>query len=474
MNVRTFVASSMNDALQQVKRGLGSDAVVLHTRTYRRGGLFGFGAKTYVEVTAADGRELARKRAREAKQSPRAQRLAQARAAKPATHPAPPRPEPTAGDLIRKTYQAAQAQFSAAPATASAGATATAAPAAGATAVAGAGTVAATPAPTTDTAAVMPPPAPGPITNVAPITGGADQLAQEMQAVRQMVARVMHQQSRQAGVLPTAPGKDPLFEHYLGLIEQEVAEELAEQIVDEARGLTDAVDPDDKDAGRDAVRGAIERAMPIDPDAGQLRATEDGRARVIALVGPTGVGKTTTVAKLAATFKLKQGKDVALVTLDTYRIAAVDQLKTYAGILGVPLEVVTSPEQMTAAIQRHAHRDGILIDTAGRSQRDSDRLGELAAFIEAANPHETHLVLSSTATQRVLLETVDRFSAIHTDRIIFTKLDEAVTFGTLLNVASKVKKKLSYLTTGQEVPHQIEAGKADRLAALVMGEALCQ
>jgi len=463
LNVRTFVAGSMAEALEQVKRGLGSDAVVLHTRTYKRGGVFGLGAKTCVEVTAADGRELGRKRGREAKQSPRAQRLAKARSASPA--PASGRPaagavEPTAGDLIRKTYFAAQAQF---------------APGGAASTTSHATPAAATPAAAAPAAAAAP--RPDAVVNVEPIAGDTQQLAREMQAVRQMVARVMHQQSRQNGAVPATSTNDPLFEHYLGLIEQEVAEELAEQIVNDARayrGEAEAIDPDDDAAGRAAVRRAIEQAMPIDPEAGELRPTKDGKARVIALVGPTGVGKTTTVAKLAATFKLKQGRDVALITLDTYRIAAVDQLKTYAGILGVPLEIVTTPDEMAAAVARHAHRDGVLIDTAGRSQRDNDRLTELAALVRAANPHETHLVLSSTATQRVLLETVERFSAIQTDRIIFTKLDEAVTFGTLINIASKVNKKLSYLTTGQEVPHQIEAGKAARLAALVMGDsAIC-
>ncbi len=455
MNVRTFVAGSMADALEQVRRGLGSDAVVLHTRTYKRGGLFGLGAKAVVEVTAADGRELGRKRAREAKQSPRAQRLAQARTTPAAAAPRPAASivEPTAGDLIRKTYFAAQAQFAPAPGAGAAGA--------------------ATLAPPPVTAGVPR----TPVVNVEPIAGDTQQLAREMQAVRQMVARVMHQQSRQAGTIPPTAAGDPLFQHYLGLIEQEVAEELAEQIVSEARAFRGLSDPDAADddlSCRDAVQRAIEQAMPIDPEAGELRPTADGKAQVIALVGPTGVGKTTTVAKLAATFKLKQGKDVALITLDTYRIAAVDQLKTYAGILGVPLDVVTTPEEMADAVARHAHRDGILIDTAGRSQRDHDRLTDLAALVNAAQPHETHLVLSSTATQRVLLETVERFSAIHTDRIIFTKLDEAVTFGTLINIASKVNKKLSYVTTGQEVPHQIEPGKADRLAALVMGDsAIC-
>ncbi|MFW6033221.1 MAG: flagellar GTP-binding protein, partial [Phycisphaeraceae bacterium] len=111
----------------------------------------------------------------------------------------------------------------------------------------------------------------------------------------------------------------------------------------------------------------------------------------------------------------------------------------------------------------------VLIDTAGRSQRDDPHLEELASFIDAADPHEVHLVLSSTCTQRVLLDTIERFSTIRTDRIIFTKLDEAVTFGVIINVMRTVRKRLSYVTTGQEVPHQIEPGRPERLAELVLG-----
>ena len=114
--------------------------------------------------------------------------------------------------------------------------------------------------------------------------------------------------------------------------------------------------------------------------------------------------------------------------------------------------------------------DAVLIDTAGRSQRAGEKLDELSHILEAARPHESHLVLSSTVNQKVLLETAERFSCIASDRIIFTKLDEAVSCGVLLNVARRVGKQVSYVTTGQEVPHQIEAGSSDRLASLVMGE----
>ena len=159
-----------------------------------------------------------------------------------------------------------------------------------------------------------------------------------------------------------------------------------------------------------------------------------------------------------------------MITLDTYRIAAVDQLRTYADIIGIPLHIANSPTEVPNVMKQCGNFDVILVDTAGRSQRDGERLTQLNAFLEAIRPHETHLVLSSTSSQRVMMEAVERFSALRHDHLIFSKLDEAVNFGVLLNVARKVDKSLSYVTTGQEVPNQIEVGNANRLAALVLGE----
>ncbi|MEM9419915.1 MAG: flagellar biosynthesis protein FlhF [Planctomycetota bacterium] len=438
MTIRTFTARTMAEALGLVKQEIGKHAVVLHTRTIKRGGVLGIGAKTLIEVTAADGREMARQRQREAQQSPRVKALREAAAAEvrersnvTATTPIE---EQNAGDLIRRTYQAARSQFDS-PAASEVADTFT--------------------------------PAPPTVTMPAPVPSVQQeaQVAKELQAVKQLVEQVVLSQKK-AEVFAQAPPEeklpDPLVEHYSALIQQEIACELANELI---RGL----DPAATDDVQQSLRDEVAKLLPTDPDAGEFKATDDGRPRTIALVGPTGVGKTTTVAKLAATFKLKQNKNVALITADTYRIAAVEQLRTYAGIIGVPLEVVSSPEELTAALARVSHVDVVLIDTAGRSQRNADRLDELAQLIETAQPHETHLVLSSTVSQRVLLETIERFEQINTDRLIFTKIDEAVTCGVLLNVAQRVNKPLSYITTGQEVPHQIEPCTSGRLAELVLG-----
>ncbi len=435
MNLKTFTANSMAQALALVKRDLGSDAVVLHTRSYKRGGVLGLGAKTVVEVTAGKGAEVGRARRRTAAPT-RAAALPKRR---PTIVQADPKQHAAAGDLIRRTYAAARAEIEQsrqnAPATLEAA------------------------------TAVMTPPA-APTLVSAPVGTDVSHLTRELDAVKHLVSKMVHQQQTRTACETLPKG---LSQQYAALIQQEVACELADEIVCKVRRELTEKQLHDEDACRDAVRKALADYLPTEPKVADVHITDDGRPRTIALVGPTGVGKTTTIAKLAATFKLKHKKNVALITLDTYRIAAVDQLRTYAGIIGVPLHVVLKPEEIGKALERCARYDVVLIDTAGRSQRDDERLTQLRAFLEAAKPHETHLVLSSTCSQQVMMQTIDRFSRVHTDRIIFTKLDEAVTFGVLLNVLGKADKKLSYVTTGQEVPHQIEPGCPVRLAELVLG-----
>src|SRR5690606_32376311 len=207
---------------------------------------------------------------------------------------------------------------------------------------------------------------------------GAEQLASEMQAIKRMVGEMMRQQRRRELASPAAGATgDKLVDQYLGLLQQEVADELANEVIDRVRQDLTEEELDDENAGRRAAPDTVAGLPPVTGKTGTLEPPPDGRPRTIALVGPTGVGKTTTLAKLAATFKLKQGKRVGLITLDTYRIAAVDQLRTYADIIGVPLHVAMNADELQSALKKLRGCDVVLIDTAGRSQRDSDRLEQL-------------------------------------------------------------------------------------------------
>jgi flagellar biosynthesis protein FlhF len=185
--------------------------------------------------------------------------------------------------------------------------------------------------------------------------------------------------------------------------------------------------------------------------------------RVAALVGPTGVGKTTTIAKIAADLTL-EGKRVGLITVDTFRIAAVEQLKIYAGILNIPLEVALTPDELATAISNFAAKDIILIDTAGRSQRDMEKLDELSMFLTSNDLIENYLVLSASADSAGLDETVRNFGTVPLTGLIFTKMDETLKPGVIVSQNFKTGLPVVYLTNGQKVPEDIEKATPGRLA----------
>ena len=193
-----------------------------------------------------------------------------------------------------------------------------------------------------------------------------------------------------------------------------------------------------------------------------------GKQKIVAFVGPTGVGKTTTIGKLAAEFTLKQKKKVALLTIDTYRIAAVEQLRIYAKILGVPVDVVLSPKELKQSLDMHTEYDFIFIDTAGRSQRDKAQMDELKSFLDLNQLIEIHLVLSSTTKDDDLTEILSRFSSVPVDSMIFTKLDESSSYGSIFNSSINSKMPLSYFTMGQRVPEDIEVASKERVAELIL------
>lgn len=192
------------------------------------------------------------------------------------------------------------------------------------------------------------------------------------------------------------------------------------------------------------------------------------KPKIVALIGPTGVGKTTTLAKIAAKFVLEQGAKVALITADTYRISAVEQLKTYSDILGLPLEIVYNPDALKQAIMKHSDKQLILIDTAGRSQFNEYQMHELCGLLSIDDDIEKHLVMSATTKNSDGLELLENFSICQPERIIFTKVDETSTHGIILNMLHKKKIALSYLTNGQSVPDDIELASNERLAELLL------
>ncbi len=191
----------------------------------------------------------------------------------------------------------------------------------------------------------------------------------------------------------------------------------------------------------------------------------------ISLVGATGVGKTTTIAKLAAEAITQSGARVALVTIDTYRIAAVEQLKVYGEIMGMAVEVVLSPEQLQEAFHRHRDKDLILIDTAGRSPRDQVQIEELNQFLGKGSKVENCLVLAAPTEERLQQKALESFSSLPLSRLIFTKIDETDRCAALINVPIRSNLPLAYLTNGQQVPEDLLRAEPKIVADLVMGTA---
>jgi flagellar biosynthesis protein FlhF len=220
-----------------------------------------------------------------------------------------------------------------------------------------------------------------------------------------------------------------------------------------------------EDLGR-RLKDAVESTVKC---SGPIKLKKNG-PRIVALVGPTGVGKTTTVAKLAALYTVGRKAKIALVTIDTFRVGAVEQLKTYSRIMGVPLEVASSPKELEKAIALHQDKDLILIDTVGRSPKDHETIHNLREMLRSSFSIETHLCVAATTRERELRSIVESFSVLPIKRLLFTKLDESSTFGSIINLHLEKKLPLSYFTKGQRVPEDIEPVTGKKVADLVLGE----
>ena len=196
------------------------------------------------------------------------------------------------------------------------------------------------------------------------------------------------------------------------------------------------------------------------------------KPRVYFFIGPTGVGKTTTIAKIASKYEVEYDKKVAFITADTYRIAATEQLQVYANILGAPMSIVYSKDELNDAIVKYADYDLIFVDTAGFSHKNEEQRKDVKTLIQGVDKKykkEVYLVLSATTKYRDLVEIVDTYREISEYKLIFTKLDETTTYGNLLNIKLYSEAELSYVTNGQNVPDDLEVFDTQKIVKKLLG-----
>ena len=298
----------------------------------------------------------------------------------------------------------------------------------------------------------------------------------EQQAKIDNLEAELKQMAKKLSVGSFNSGKDRVYNNsllqlfYDTLISQDVLPEIAAEILDEAEKASKTSTLDINYVVK-LVYNKIHAILMKSVDA-TVYEPKDGKARTVMLIGPTGVGKTTTIAKLSSNYILHNNYNVGLITADTYRIAAVEQLKTYADILGIEVGIVYEPEELLDKLNLMLGiHDIIIVDTAGRSHKNKENFDELRRMIFAVKDIniEKYLVLSMTTKLEDMLDIIDRFSEMCEFKIIFTKLDETLTYGSLLNICYKTGKKVDYLTTGQNVPDDIEKMEPDKAAKALLG-----
>ncbi len=189
--------------------------------------------------------------------------------------------------------------------------------------------------------------------------------------------------------------------------------------------------------------------------------------KVITLVGPTGVGKTTCIAKLALISKILHKLNVGLISIDTYRLGALDQLRIFSEVSGIDFLVAYEPKDIKSFLKKFSNKDLVFIDTVGRSQKNSLLLNDIQKFLDVARSNEIYLVLSATSSTRNLIDIAQKFKIFGYNGFVFTKLDESVSFGNILNLSSRFDEPIKYLTNGQVIPDDIIAADPDFISNLI-------
>ena len=253
---------------------------------------------------------------------------------------------------------------------------------------------------------------------------------------------------------------------YKMLLDNEIEETYAGQLVDELDG---SVKPD---MPIDYLLSVVYQKMVL--KFGQIKTIQPAEKgpKLVYFIGPTGVGKTTTIAKIASRFSVVEKKKIVLLTADTYRIAAAEQLRTYANILEVPFRIIYTPQEIRTAIEDYAAYDYIFVDTSGHSQKNTDQRDDTLALLRAADGQaekEVYLVVSATTKYRDLLNIADTYQKLTDFRLVFTKLDETQCQGNLFNLRLHTDAPMSYVTCGQNVPDDIGEFDAQKTVKLLLG-----
>ncbi len=487
MQIKSFKAPTLKEAMANVKAELGSDAVILHTNKIKKGGILGFHSKEIIEVIAAVEDEALRPATMEpatrkvpaidtrAASEAVLQAAAAARADKTAEEQAQTLPaESFTPRNVVNQYQVAGTMeaINQAMAQEEQGkdfgeilANASKAQEQMGTAFAAAERV--------PVQMMVQQPVENPAAAIAnniekeiasdeegEASVSEDAKEQEIENLQNQLAEMKYlleemSKNTTKGIVP------PTLQS--AMQKQGVSQRILDDMVSKLSG-TEIFAPQNSVKARKAMEKYIRKAIRI---ANGITLYSD-KPKVVALIGPTGVGKTTTLAKIAARFVLEQGAKVALITADTYRISAVEQLKTYSDILGLPLEIVYNPQALKDAIAKHSDKQLILLDTAGRSQYNSYQMDELKELLDIDVEIEKHLVMSATTKTSDGMELLENFAVCRPDRVIFTKVDETMTHGLILNILQRRKAALSYLTNGQSVPDDMEPASVEKLAELLL------
>jgi len=298
-----------------------------------------------------------------------------------------------------------------------------------------------------------------------PLSVEVGQLKKELEGMRRALMRT--------AFAPTEWRNSPdVSDAYACLAASELAPDLAREIVSAAEArlaaplAAKAQGPERIDGARfeGALAEELESRIRVEP----LLGRSEARPRIVALVGPPGGGKTTTLVKLAVNYGLAGRRPVLLLSADTYRVAAAEQLRSFATILGVGFQVVETVAALGQAVEENRGKELIFIDTPGLANGEVADFGGLAQFLSARSDIDTHMVLSSSMKSADLSRVVDSFEAFRPQRLIFTKLDETGSFGPIFNESVRTGKPLSFFATGQRVPEDLEAASRSRLAELIL------